>query len=81
MKKLTKLEKQLMEGLYQLYHGKGDATVMVGDDSKTKIRDEGVMKILSLQTAKNHKQFMEETHALAKKLGVKVEIKSIIKLI
>jgi hypothetical protein len=80
-KKLTKKDKQLLTGLHQIYHAPGDTTAIVGDDAKTAIKDEGVMRVFSVQTAGLQKKFAEEAHALAKKLGVKVEIKTIVKLI
>jgi N6-adenosine-specific RNA methylase IME4 len=80
-KKLTKAQRQILEGLYHFYNSKGDSLVVVGDDKKTKINDKGLMFILDSFTKKEHSRFTEETKKLAEKLGLKLEVKTVIKLI
>lgn len=79
-KKLTAKQRQILEGLYNMYDAKGDILQVVGESSSTHINDKALMTIANAKIQGAYEKFQKEIQATVGKFGIETELKVLVKL-
>lgn len=79
-KKVSKKIAVLLNTLYKIFETDENVVAMIGEDDKTKIKQEDTIAIALAKVKADFDPYSEKTVKLLKNLGLNAEIKMIVKL-